>query len=133
MKKIFVNGTFDIIHRGHIEMLNYAKSLGDYLVVAIDGDDRVKKLKGLDRPINTFEDRKFHLLNLKSVDEVCYFNYDEDLRSLLSVTEYDIMVKGSDYEDKPIIGSDLVKEIKFYDIVDGYSTTKTIQNIINRR
>ena len=114
-------------------MLNYAKSLGDYLVVAIDGDDRVKKLKGLDRPINTFEDRKFHLLNLKSVDEVCYFNYDEDLRSLLSVTEYDIMVKGSDYEDKPIIGSDLVKEIKFYDIVDGYSTTKTIQNIINRR
>jgi D-beta-D-heptose 7-phosphate kinase/D-beta-D-heptose 1-phosphate adenosyltransferase len=133
VKKIFVNGTFDIIHRGHIEMLNYAKSLGDYLVVAIDGDDRVKKLKGLDRPINTFEDRKFHLLNLKSVDEVCYFNYDEDLRSLLSVTEYDIMVKGSDYEDKPIIGSDLVKEIKFYDIVDGYSTTKTIQNIINRR
>ena len=132
MKKVFVNGTFDIIHRGHIELLNYAKSLGDHLTVAIDSDMRVKELKGRTRPINSFDERKFHLQNLKSVDDVWHFSTDEDLRSLLSLTEYDIMVKGSDYRDKPIIGSDLVKQIIFYDIVDGYSTTKTIQSIINR-
>jgi D-beta-D-heptose 7-phosphate kinase/D-beta-D-heptose 1-phosphate adenosyltransferase len=132
MKRVFVNGTFDIVHRGHIELLNYAKSLGDHLTVAIDSDMRVKELKGQSRPINSFDDRKFLLQNLKSVDDVWCFTTDEDLRSLLSLDEYDIMVKGSDYRDKPIIGSKLVKQINFYEIVDGYSTTKTIQNIINR-
>ena len=133
MKKIFVNGTFDIIHRGHIELINYAKSLGDHLTIAVDVDNRVKLLKGEDRPINNLHDRMFLLQNLKSVDQVFYFSSDMDLRSLLSLDEYDIMVKGSDYINKPIIGSDLVKEIKFFDIKDGYSTTKTIQSIINRR
>ena len=130
--KIFVNGTFDVLHRGHIELLNYAKSLGDHLTVAIDSDSRVKTLKGKDRPINTFNDRKFHLFNLKAVDEVLYFSEDEDLRTLLMLGNYDIMVKGSDYKDKPIIGSDLIKNIIFFDVIDGYSTTKTIQDIINR-
>ena len=132
MKKIFVNGTFDIIHRGHIELLNYAKSLGDHLTVAIDNDWRVSQLKGEGRPINNFLDRTFHLINLKAVDQVFYFATDLDLRSILSLDNYDIMVKGSDYRNQPIIGSDLVKEIVFFDIRDGYSTTKTIQNIINR-
>ena len=109
--KIFVNGTFDVLHRGHIELLNYAKSLGDHLTVAIDSDSRVKTLKGKDRPINTFNDRKFHLFNLKAVDEVLYFSEDEDLRTLLMLGNYDIMVKGSDYKDKPIIGSDLIRNI----------------------
>ena len=130
--KIFVNGTFDVLHRGHIELLNYAKSLGDHLTVAIDSDSRVKTLKGKDRPINTFNDRKFHLFNLKAVDEVLYFSEDEDLRTLLMLGNYDIMVKGSDYKDKPIIGSDLIRNIIFFDVIDGYSTTKTIQDIINR-
>ena len=133
MKKIFVNGTFDIIHRGHIELINYAKSLGDHLTIAVDVDNRVKLLKGEDRPINNLHDRMFLLQNLKSVDQVFYFSSDMDLRSLLSLDEYDIMVKGSDYINKPIIGSDLVGEIKFFDNKDGYSTTKTIQSIINRR
>lgn len=132
MKRIFVNGTFDIIHRGHIELLNYAKSLGDHLTVAFDSDLRVKKLKGEARPINTSEDRGFYLLNLKAVDDVWCFTYDEDLRSILSLDSYDIMVKGSDYKNKPIIGQDLVKEVVFFNIVDEYSTTKTIENIINR-
>jgi D-beta-D-heptose 7-phosphate kinase/D-beta-D-heptose 1-phosphate adenosyltransferase len=132
MKKIFVNGTFDIVHRGHIELLNYAKSLGGHLTVAIDSDIRIKKLKGETRPINNFFDRQFVLQNLKPVDTVLCFATDEDLRSLLSLGNYDIMVKGSDYRNKPIIGSDLVKEIIFYDRIDGYSTTKTIQNIITR-
>jgi D-beta-D-heptose 7-phosphate kinase/D-beta-D-heptose 1-phosphate adenosyltransferase len=133
MKKIFVNGTFDIVHRGHIELLNYAKSLGDHLTIAVDVDNRVKLLKGENRPINNLHDRIFLLQNLKVVDRVFYFSSDMDLRSLLSLDEYDIMVKGSDYRDKPIIGSDLVKEVIFFDIRNEYSTTKTIQSIINRR
>jgi rfaE bifunctional protein nucleotidyltransferase chain/domain len=129
MTKIFVNGTFDIIHRGHLELLNYARSKGDSLTVAIDSDRRVKSLKGEDRPINNERDRSFLLSNLKAVDRVVVFDSDLDLIDL--VRNHDLMVKGSDYKDKPIIGEDFINII-FYNIVDGYSTTKTIQNIINR-
>jgi rfaE bifunctional protein nucleotidyltransferase chain/domain len=129
MRKIFVNGTFDIVHRGHLELLNYARSKGDWLTVAIDSDSRVKNLKGEDRPINSERDRSFLLSNLKAVDEVVIFNSDLDLIDL--VRNHHLMVKGSDYKDKPIIGEDFINII-FYNIVDGYSTTKTIQNIINR-
>jgi D-beta-D-heptose 7-phosphate kinase/D-beta-D-heptose 1-phosphate adenosyltransferase len=129
MKKIFVNGTFDIIHRGHIELLNYARSLGDYLIVAIDTDERVKKLKGMKRPINKLEDRLFHLSNLKSVDEVVSFNTDEELVDLIK--KCDIMVKGSDYKSKSVLGQKYCKEIVYYERTE-HSTTKTIQDIINR-
>jgi len=128
MKKIFVNGTFDIIHRGHIELLNYARSLGDYLIVAIDTDERVKKLKGMKRPINKLEDRLFHLGNLKSVDEVVSFNTDEELVDLIK--KCDIMVKGSDYKNKSVLGQKYCKEIVYYERTE-HSTTKTIQDIIN--
>ena len=84
MKKIFVNGTFDIIHRGHVEMLNFAKSLGDHLTVAIDSDNRVKRLKGESRPVNTMFDRMFYLKNLKSVDDVLYFDSDYDLEKCIT-------------------------------------------------
>jgi rfaE bifunctional protein nucleotidyltransferase chain/domain len=130
MKKIFVNGTFDIVHRGHIELLNYAKSLGDYLIVAIDSDERVKKLKGMKRPINKLEDRLFHLVNLKSVDEVASFNTDEELVDLIK--KCDIMVKGSDYKNKSVLGQKYCKEIVYYERTE-HSTTKTIQYIIDRR
>ena len=79
MKKVMVNGTFDILHRGHLELLNYAKSLGNYLLVCIDTDKRVKELKGELRPINRQEDRKFYLDNLKSVDAVWLFDTAEEL------------------------------------------------------
>lgn len=130
--KIFVNGTFDIVHRGHLEMLNYAKSLGNTLLVAIDADNRVQDLKGPDRPINNQHDRKFLLENLKSVDIVTIFNSDSELENIIKSYQPDIMVKGSDYQGRPIIGQHLCKEIKFYDRTE-HSTTKTIQNIINRR
>ena len=129
---IVVNGTFDIVHRGHIKMLNYAKSLGEYLLVCIDSDQRVAQLKGPSRPINNQFDRQFLLSNLKSVDKVCIFNSKEELEYILESYKPDIMVKGSDYKDKPIVGQHLCKEIKFFDIVDEYSTTKTIQRITNR-
>jgi len=129
--KIFVNGTFDILHRGHIEMLEYAKSQGNYLLVAIDTDSRVQELKGPDRPINNQLDRQYVLKNLKSVDDVWFFNSDEELEYILETYRPDIMIKGSDYKDKPIVGSHLCKEIKFYDRTE-HSTTGLVQRITNR-
>lgn len=128
-KKIIVNGTFDILHTGHIKLLNYAKSLGDHLVVAIDADERVKQLKGFSRPINNAQERKLLLENLKSVDEVKVFNTDSQLLSV--IVECDIMVKGSDYKGKPIIGENLINVV-FFDYIDGYSTTSKIQDITSR-
>ena len=130
MKKIFVNGTFDILHAGHLALLNYAKTLGDELSVAMDSDKRVKRLKGKSRPINSERERAEMLINLKAVDKVYIFDTDEELIKLVS--EHDIMVKGSDYKDKPIIGNDVCKELVFFDIINGYSTTDKIQDIISR-
>jgi D-beta-D-heptose 7-phosphate kinase/D-beta-D-heptose 1-phosphate adenosyltransferase len=129
--KIIVNGTFDILHRGHIEMLQYAGNLGS-LLVCIDTDRRVQDLKGPDRPINNQEDRKFMLESLQCVDWVKTFDSEQELIDIIKEYNPDIMVKGSDYRDKSIVGSDLIKEIKFYDRVEPYSTTRTIQRITNR-
>ena len=132
MSKIIVNGTFDIVHRGHIELLNYAKSLGNQLLVCIDTDRRVKELKGESRPINNQWDRMFMLENLRAVDDVQFFDSAEELEEICKTYQPDIMVKGSDYKNKPVVGSQYCKEIKFVDLVNGYSTTNTIKNIINR-
>jgi D-beta-D-heptose 7-phosphate kinase/D-beta-D-heptose 1-phosphate adenosyltransferase len=130
MKKIFVNGTFDIIHPGHIMLLNYAKSLGDHLTVGIDTDARVRLLKGDERPINNQFIREMVLMNLKAVDAVELFSTDQQLIDLIK--DCDIMVKGSDYKEKSIIGKQYAKELIFYDRIPGYSTTETIKNIIAR-
>jgi len=132
MTIVLVNGTFDIIHPGHIELLNYAQSLGDFLVVLIDTDRRVNELKGADRPINNQFDRKLLLQNLKAVDKVELFDSVEEFEELCKQYHPDIMVKGSDYRNKPIVGSKYCKEIKFYERTN-HSTTKAIQDIINRR
>ena len=130
--RIVVNGTIDILHRGHIEMLEYARSLGDHLLVCIDTDSRVKELKGPDRPINNQSDRAFMLNALKCVDAVWYFADEAELEYILETYQPDIMVKGSDYEHKRIVGEHLCKEIKFYELVPEYSTTKLIQRITDR-
>ena len=130
MRKIFVNGTFDIIHRGHIEMLNFAKQQGDWLTVAIDSDERVKLLKGSKRPINSENERWFLLMNLKPVNEVFVFNSDEELTKLIS--ENDAMVKDSDYIGKDIVGQEVCNEIIFFNLVKGYSSSETIKRIITR-
>lgn len=129
--KIIVNGTFDILHRGHLEMLNYAKSLGDFLLVAIDTDRRVKELKGETRPINNQWDRMAMLENLKAVDSVKFFDSKEELIAIMEDYQPDIMVKGSDWQDKSVIGKQYATKIEFYDRTD-HSTTQIIQNIINR-
>ena len=132
MKKIFVNGTFDVLHRGHLELLNYAKSLGDYLLVGIDNDERVKEKKGLTRPIYNQEERKFFLENLKAVDEVGIFYDDSSLEGMIKEYKPDIMIVGSDWKGKPVIGSHYAAKLIFFDRIGDYATTKTIQSIINR-
>lgn len=133
LKLVLVNGTFDIVHRGHIEMLNHAKSLGDYLVVCIDSDRQVRELKGELRPINSQEDRKFYLENLKSVDEVRVFDSQTELAQICKDLSPDIMVKGSDYIGREITGSQYCASIEFYDLVKNYSTSKIIEDINNRK
>lgn len=131
-KSIFVNGTFDILHPGHIRLLNYAKSLGDRLFVAIDSDDRVTKLKGILRPINNSAERKEMLLALKAVDEVEIFSSDEELKMWIKQIKPYIMVVGSDYKDKEVIGSEFARHLIFYERIPEYSTTKKIQSITYR-
>lgn len=132
MVKVIVNGTFDILHRGHLEMLRYAKEHGDYLLVAIDTDARVKELKGSTRPINNQSDRKFMLESLKYVDEVRFFDSKEELVDIIREYKPDVMVKGSDYKDKSVVGKQNVPTVLFYDRTE-HSTTQTIQDIIDRR
>ncbi len=132
--KVMVNGTFDILHRGHLELLNYAKSLGDQLLVAIDTDRRVTELKGIGRPINNQEDRKFFLYNLRAVDTVMLFDSKEELVNIMKEYKPDVYVKGSDWKhDKGSTAEQYCKKVIYYDRVGDYSTTKTIQDIIDRR
>ena len=131
-KTIFVNGTFDILHRGHLALLNYAKSLGGYVVVGIDSDRRVRKMKGPNRPVNSADDRGLMLVNLKSVDEVRFFSNDRELENMVKSVKPDVMVVGSDWKGKSVIGSYWAAELKFFDRIENYATTNTIQRIIDR-
>lgn len=129
---VFTNGCFDLLHRGHIEYLNQAKSLGKYLIVGLNSDSSVKKLKGEDRPVNNESDRAFVLSNLKCVDAVIIFEEDTPFELINSVKP-DFLVKGGDWKEEQIVGSDIVKSyggkvisLKF---VDSYSTSDIIERI----
>ncbi len=132
-RRVIVNGTFDILHRGHIEMLNFARSQGTYLLVAIDSDRQVQELKGASRPINNQEDRKFQLENLKAVNAVWIFDTQQELEHICKIYKPHLMVKGSDYRGRPITGRQYCDEIKYYELVKNYSTSKIIENINNRK
>jgi len=127
--RVMVNGTFDILHRGHIEMLNYAKQQGDYLLIAIDTDRRVKELKGPSRPITNQEDRKFHLENLMAVNEVQFFDSKEQLIDIMKSYKPDVYVKGSDWQGKSVEATNYCDQVIFYSRVGDYSTTNTIFRI----
>lgn len=124
--KIFTNGCFDVLHKGHFELLKYCKSLG-YVIVGINSDLSVKKLKGETRPIFSDEDRKFMLLSCKYVDEVFIFD-EETPYELIKIIKPDIIVKGGDYKKENVIGVDLA-EVKIFNYIDGYSTTKVLEKI----
>ncbi len=128
-KTIWTNGCFDILHRGHIELFKYAKSLGNYLIVGIDEDERVRKSKGDNRPINTVEDRKIVLESIKYIDEVVTFSKDTELEKCILDSDASIMVIGSDYEGKRVIGSQYVEDIKFFNRLNKFSTTKIVENL----
>jgi len=130
--RVFVNGTFDLLHPGHISLLNWAKTLGDYVIVGIDTDDRVREKKGETRPIYNQDDRGLMLVALKAVDEVRYFDSDESLEALVKDVKPDVMVVGSDWKGKSVIGSYWAADLKFFDRIEDYATTKTIQGIIDR-
>ena len=127
LKIVFTNGCFDIIHRGHLEMLKYSKNLGDLLIVAIDTDDRVRDSKGHGRPINNQEDRKYMLQSLRYVDKVEFFDTDIELENIVKLYAPDVMVVGDDYKNKKVIGSEYANKLEFFRRIDGYSTTSCIK------
>ena len=131
-KIVFTNGVFDIIHRGHVEYLIDAKSHGDVLIVGVNSDLSVKRIKDSNRPINNENDRAFVLLNLKPVDYVVIFEEDTPY-NLIKTIQPNVLVKGGDWKMKDIVGSDIVLEnggqvfsLKF---IDNYSTTAIIKKI----
>ena len=125
---VFTNGCFDILHLGHVKYLEIAKSFGDILIVGLNADSSVTKLKGPTRPVNPEYDRAYLLAALEVVDYVVIFS-EETPHDLIKMIEPDVLVKGGDYEGKEVVGTEFAKELKLVDFVDGKSTTKTIERI----
>jgi rfaE bifunctional protein nucleotidyltransferase chain/domain len=123
--KVWVNGTFDVLHRGHIELLEYASKFG-IVRVGIDTDERVRTLKGKSRPINRWSDRAYLLRSIKFVDSVVPFSSDNELEIEIALWGPKYMVVGSDYKDKKVIGSHLCDNVLFFDRIESYSSTKII-------
>lgn len=125
---VFTNGCFDILHRGHISYLKKAKMLGDILIVGLNSDSSVKRLKGESRPVNKEQDRAVLLEALESIDYVVIFEEDTPLE-LIKMVKPDILVKGGDYKAEDVVGREYSKEVIIIDFVEGYSTTSTIEKI----
>ncbi len=129
--KIWCNGCFDILHTGHVKLLNFAKEQGDYLVVGIDSDERVKTNKGHNRPINSEKDRKFMLENLRCVDEVVIFGNDQELKNKIQESGAELIVLGNDYVIDQVIRPESLP-VKFFTKIQGYSSTKVLEEKTKR-
>lgn len=130
---VLANGVFDILHKGHIELLKFSKSQGTKLIVAIDSDRRVKQLKGENRPVNNEEDRKKVLEANRYVDEVLIFDSTEELQGLYVNLSPDVVVKGSEWTADEVRVRDKIPEniqVKVYPLVGEYSTTNTMKKIM---
>jgi D-beta-D-heptose 7-phosphate kinase/D-beta-D-heptose 1-phosphate adenosyltransferase len=133
MKKVWVNGTFDVVHIGHIKLLEFANSFGS-VTVGLDTDERVRSKKGESRPFNTLVDRMDFISSIRFVDNVVCFNTDEELVNQIKKLEPDVMVIGGEYRYKQIIGLEHVPHIEFFEKIDGYSSSKILnyENNSNR-
>jgi len=131
-KIVFTNGCFDILHRGHIEYLEQAKSLGDYLVIGLNSDTSVKRIKGESRPINSENDRAYVLDSLKIIDAIVMFNEDTPYNIIKEIVP-DFLVKGGDWKEDEIVGAVVVKKaggkVVSLKYVENYSTTSTINKL----
>jgi D-beta-D-heptose 7-phosphate kinase/D-beta-D-heptose 1-phosphate adenosyltransferase len=135
MKKVWVNGTFDILHIGHIKLLEFASTFGE-VRVGIDTDQRIKILKGQSRPYNNIKDRVNFISSIKYINSVVVFDSDIELEQQIKDWDTDILVIGNDYINKKIIGSHLVKErIEYFDRIPNKSTTQILsyEDTSNRR
>lgn len=134
LKIVFTNGCFDILHRGHIEYLTKAKSFGDVLIIGLNSDDSVKKIKGAPRPFVTEDDRGYILTALKPVDAVVIFD-EPTPYSLINKIIPDILVKGGDYNINEIVGKDIVEKnggkVKIVKFVEGKSSSSLVEKIKN--
>ena len=129
-KIVWTNGCFDIIHKGHIELFRYAKSLGSKLYVGVDSDSRVRKLKGKQRPINSEEDRRSVLDSIKYIDKTFVFDSGIQLEDLIKQINPSVLVVGSDWRGKDVIGGGHAESVQFFERVGGYSTTKILESIL---
>ena len=127
--RVWTNGCFDILHRGHIELFRYAKSFGGELIVGVDTDKKVKLDKGEDRPVNNLQDRMIVLQSIKYIDKVISFDSTEDLRKTVRWYKPDIMVIGSDWRGKDVIGQEFAGKLVFFDRVGRYSTTTVLKEL----
>jgi len=128
-KIVFTNGCFDILHSGHLSYLEKAKEFGDILIVGVNSDQSVKKLKGKKRPIINEKERAFLIAGLEVVDYVVIFNEETPLRLIESIKP-NTLVKGSDYQNQTIVGSEIVQEVQLVDFVTGKSSSNIIRKIL---
>ena len=131
-KIVFTNGCFDLLHRGHIEYLMQAAACGDVLIVGLNSDKSVKKLKGADRPLQDEKSRALILASLLFVDHVVLFDEETPVELIKSI-QPDVLVKGGDYKEEEIVGNEVVTEkggkVKIIDYLSGYSTTSLVDKI----
>jgi rfaE bifunctional protein nucleotidyltransferase chain/domain len=129
--KVFTNGCFDVIHRGHIELLSYCANFGD-VIVGLNSDESTRRLKGDNRPINNEKDRKVTLEAIRYVKKVIIFEEDTPYE-LIKVIKPDLIIKGGDYLPSDVVGRDLC-EVRIFDTLEGYSSTRLINSqIFNSR
>lgn len=127
-KVVFTNGCFDILHAGHVSSIEFAKGKGDVLILGINSDASVKRLKGPSRPVNKQADRALIVAALQAVDAVCIFNQDTPLE-LIKIVKPDVLVKGADYKNKKVIGAEFAGKVVLFPLVKGRSTTNLIKKI----
>ena len=131
MSIVWTNGTFDILHPGHIELFKVARSLGDKVIVATDTDEKIKKDKGFDRPVNDLCHRVAMLEAVKYIDVVHTFGDRKELEDLIMLYEPDILLLGDDWRYGDVVGREHAKEVRFLPRVGGYASSNTIKRIHN--